>query len=380
METTVKFLSRTVHVLRSVVVFAFLAELAFGQCGSPTFLRVHHLWRVGFNEIEALAGTQVVGDFWYNWNTSVSSAEYRNGSLLHYGTASGTGDLSSVQWNDAPSSVGVGTFTTSNFHSAQCGSNYTSSSSGDSLAVVSPTISNLPYNNSLWYFGSGTPDAVPIYGGYAYQYADLTFVKNCNPGDTCSGSPSWSKVDPSGLISITSGGRLKSAAGGTCGYDSAVTATLSGWQIAEPIMVNSPEFLAAPRDPDTRQWNSGYQTWVYWVVADACSPANAVPSVALYETFGAFHNPGVISGWTDPTATGASGYNFDTYTFYDAIGAWGSYNPTPTFTSQSPPYTYNSIIKYASQSWFVGTQSVNSGRRVFLGTIEYYRDHGDSHY
>jgi hypothetical protein len=103
-----------------------------------------------------------------------------------------------------------------------------------------------------------------------------------------------------------------------------------------------------------------------------------VPSVAIREEFGTFQNPGVISGWPDPPITSASGFNYTSLIFYDSIGADGSYNPEPTFTSGSPPYTYNDIIKYGPQKWFAGSEDAGAGRQVFSGTIRYYQDHGDS--
>lgn len=78
------------------------------QCGvlsgpnTDTFLlRVHHLSRVGFNEVEALAGTQVIGPYEGNWTVYITSTETRNGGTIHSGSNSGQ-TLTGVQWNDPP--------------------------------------------------------------------------------------------------------------------------------------------------------------------------------------------------------------------------------------------------------------------------------------
>lgn len=66
------------------------------------------------------------------------------------------------------------------------------------------------------------------------------------------------------------------------------------------------------------------------------------------------------------------------YIFRDHIGAWGSYNPTPVFTPSNPPFTHNTLLKYAPQTYRVGMDTVGSGggTQVYSGTIEYYQDHG----
>ena len=335
---TEKFIQLPGRALVVLVGVAFLLPISSrAQRGSPDYLAVHHLWRVGFNEVEALAGTQVQGDYWYNWDTTVQSTERVNGEFLHAGSDSTEGNLSAVQWNDAPSGTGTGTYTTSNLHGVSCGGTSDSYSSADSLVVSLPAIDNLPYNSALWYFEPGTPGAVPVAGGYAYQFANLTFNKNCGVEDTCPGTVSWSEIDPLGQISIDSSGHLESTRGdGACSYDSAVQGGLDDWTITEPIFVNSPESLVHPQEEETLRWGTGYQTRKFWSVVDVCSWS--VPTVALYETFGVFSNPGVISGWPDPTPSSSSGYNYTTYVFYDTIGAnEASYDPSPTYTSSTPP-------------------------------------------
>lgn len=237
----------------------------------------------------------------------------------------------------------------------------------------------MPYNNSLWYFGPNTPQPVPVLGGYAYQYANLGFDKNCSANDNCAGTVVWSKLDPLELISLSSVGRLESKKEGTCVFDSTVRATLDGWQIAENILVNSPTGLIPELPDQTVPWGSdGFETRKFWRVIDACPEQFGVGSVAFREQFGMFSNPGVVSGWPNPAATSAGNFNYSTFAFIDYISAHGPYNPQPLFTSGQAPFTYNSTIKYAPQSWFVGSQMTGAGLRVFDGEIRYYRDHGDS--
>jgi len=44
-----------------------LPSPAAAQCvdGSTTIYWVNHLWRTASNNVDALAGTQIVGDYWY---------------------------------------------------------------------------------------------------------------------------------------------------------------------------------------------------------------------------------------------------------------------------------------------------------------------------
>lgn len=161
-------------------------------------------------------------------------------------------------------------------------------------------------------------------------------------------------------------------------FDSEVRATLDGWTKAELILVNPPKSLWHPRNEDTVPWNTGYQTHEYWSVADACGPpANAVPSVAFREQFGSFSDaPG--TNYPVPPITSSAGFNFGTYAWFDTIGVFGTYTPTPTFTTSQPPYTYNTVIKSGQQFWYMGSQNPGAGHLVFSGTIFFYRDHGHS--
>ncbi|MCC7341153.1 MAG: hypothetical protein IT170_08710 [Bryobacterales bacterium] len=355
-----------------------------------TFVIIRNAVRTGFNNVALSAGTQVLGPYWFNWTAFVSTTAYVDTTAIGSGQNQGNsnnpiiGNLAYISLNEQPSARGTGTYRNYNYHRSSC-------DIGDGLQLIdedwtsaflpvsTPQISQLPYNNSLWYFGPNTPQAVPVLGGYAYQFANLGFEKNCLPNDNCAGTVVWSKLDPLDLISLSSVGRLESKKEGTCIFDSTVRATLDGWQITADILVNSPTGLIPELPDQTVAWGSdGFETRKFWRVIDACPEQFGVGSVAHREQFGMFSNPGVVSGWPDPETTSASEFNYSQYAFIDHISSHGSYNPQPMFTSGQAPFTYNSIIKFAPQSWFVGSQAPGAGLRVFNGEIRYYRDHGDS--
>lgn len=374
------------------VLLCFAPPAVNGQCGIPypsagwdtQVVWGTHLWRVGFNNVESYSGVEVDGPYWYNWYKYVSASVSRNSTQLYSGAYDGFNYSYILQWNDSPSSTGTGTYQKSSYHYTSCGSYAVDDTLNASLTVNQPTIGNLPYNNGLWYFGPGTPGAVPIgSGGYAYQYAYPTFNTNCGTGDVCTGTPQWTHIG-SGYVSLSctscSSPTLTSIAAGTCNYDDGVSASMAGFSTdTTSIMVNAPKFFATAQSSATQAWNSGYQTFVYWYVKDECSSPNLVPSVAMNEQFGTFQNPGVIAGWTDPSPGNPANFNDGTYEVYDTVGAYGStWNPTPTYSQSGPPYTYNTLLKYAPQSWYVGTQTFGYGISVFSGTISYYQDHGNS--
>lgn len=391
--------SSTRRLYRLIAGFGFALVIPAtlpAQCTGPTtvHLAVHHLTRESSNSIDALAGTQTVGDYWETWDSWASSVERVGGVVLHTGSngPNDYGDIAAVEWHSAPSEVGPGTFSTSNEHKAtsMCG-NSTSYSSNDTLNVQQPTISGIWGDGGIWYLGPNTPDAVLAQNGsYYYQLFSLTFNHNCGPLDTCNDTPQWS-LDSSGnkatLSSYTGTAvTLHTADYGICQYDTGVSASIGGFQSPEyAVRVNSPEAVVSQSYLDeTVQWPgqpTGYESHVHWAVGDACTPENHIPGLPIYETFGMFSNPGVIRGWPDPPATSSSQFNYPSNetVFYDAIGAMGSGNdPVPTFTSSGPPFSYNTVLKYGLQSWFVGSTNQNSGAQVFSGTISYYRDHGKS--
>ncbi len=317
------------------------------QCvGAATqFLAHRYVKRRSLNNVESQAGTIVIGRYAENWDTAVQSTAFRDQTQTHYSVASAQNAASYVTFNDTPSSDGAGTYSNSNSHQAYCDvSPYAANIgfSSDSQAVKAPEIGNMPDSNALWYFGPGTPGAVPIHvgrrsGSYAYQYANLTYNTNCLSDDVCAGAPTWGEIDPEGAISVSSSGVPESTGGhDACSRDSVVTATLDGRQVAgEPIFVNRPVGVRRPSKPSVRTvvWRDGYRTIHPWEVYDTCG--SIIPSVALNETFGDFSKPGVVSGWPEPPESASSGYVVSDEYWEDSIGATSNtWNRTRSIPAQ----------------------------------------------
>ena len=197
--------------------------VAQNQCiGTTTQLLAHrYVKRTTINNVQSQAGTWVVGSYAGNWDTYVQQTAKYEGSQSHYGTQSIQNGPSTVTFNDTPSSKGTGIYSNSNGHVAYCDQwPYTTSigTSSDTQEVDAPEIENLPAGNgegvpSLWYF-EDAPSAVPAHvgysGSYLYQYANLTYNKNCLGNDTCNGDPTWSEQDGEGSITIDSNGKVSS--------------------------------------------------------------------------------------------------------------------------------------------------------------------------
>ncbi len=355
------------------------------------FLAHRYVKRKSLNNVESQAGTIVIGPYRENWDTEVLSTAYRDQTVTHSGAASAQNAASYVTFNDTPSSDGVGTYSNVNSHQASCDVYpYTTNIglSSDSQAVEAPTIGNMPFSSALWYFGPGTPGAVPVNvghysGSYAYQYANLTYNTNCLSNDVCDGAPTWGEIDPEGAISVSSSGVLESTGGhDACSRDSAVTATLDGWQVvSEPIFVNRPVGVrrASNQSVRTTVWRDGYRTIHPWEVYDTCG--QKIPSTALNETFGSFSKPGVVSGWPDPPESNSSGYGAASNEYWeDSIAATSNtWDPDPVYTGSAPPYTYSTlIVKTDDQKWYIGTTARGSGIKIFDGSAEWYQGHGHS--
>lgn len=281
---------------------------------TPTAILAHrYVKRTSINNVQSQAGTWVRGTYAGNWDTFVRQRAYYEGLQSHpTGTDTTQNGDATVTFNDTPSSKGTGTYSNSNYHEANCDVPpfaQSTGTSGDVQEVDAPEIENLPDSNALWYFGSGTPGAVPVNvgygGGFAYQYANLTYNKNCVFNDTCSGTPSWGENDPEGAISVSSSGVMTSTKGhANCEYNSAATATLNGWTVSTPgILVNWATGVTKPsnEDVETIRWQDsgglgdGYMTKHPWQANDNCG-SNAIPSMAINETFGIFDRFGVTTG------------------------------------------------------------------------------------
>jgi hypothetical protein len=188
-----------VFLVSVVLAMAFASGRALAQCSDSTTLHaaVHHLTRESSNSVDSLAGTQTIGDYWEKWDSYVSSTEKVGSTSLHSSSQQvGDAQIASLEWHDAPSSVGVGTFSTQNTHRArsQCGDS-TSYNSGDTLIVNKPTITG---TSGAWYLGGGSDPN----NGY-YNSAAVQGNSNCNSGDTCTATPYWSVIAGATKVSLS---------------------------------------------------------------------------------------------------------------------------------------------------------------------------------
>lgn len=81
--------------------------------------------------------------------------------------------------------------------------------------------------------------------------------------------------------------------------------------------------------------------------------------------------PGASNPWWDV------GDWANSYIFRDEVGqCCNGQNPAVELTSASPPYTYNTVYLDGSHYLFAGTLTAGDGWNIFMGTIQYFRDHG----
>lgn len=155
--------------------------------------------------MDALAGTQIVGDYWYTWAGSISSTEQVGSTTIHTGYAGvgyggnngfiADGTAAGLQWDDSPSTSGAGAYGLSNSHVAwsQC-SDYYPYSTSDSLTVNKPTMTGY---DAVWFLGA-TGQSQSGYANITYETAHT----NCGASDTCTDTPSWTATGNTSEISF----------------------------------------------------------------------------------------------------------------------------------------------------------------------------------
>ena len=366
--------------------------------------------RVSGNAIQGYVQTSLSGPCMYDWAPGVSG-EIWKGFQDQFITDSGSefwGSPGGVVWYEfettALSQWGPGTYTVWGLHRAyneglgQWAPPYVDNWDGWdgwSIGVTRPTIEGLGCNGLMWYLGSGTTERVLAQdSNYYIQAYDLTFNNNCNVGDNCPETPQWTITTDEGVpiqatLSPESGQTVKISTGpnaGNCQWKTKIKASIGGFETEEsPVLVNSPKYMVDQSWRGlgvTAPWEAGYKSYVFWSVIDACETPNAIIGLPIYETFDDFFtDDSVTSGWPNPSVTHLPHFNYlgDVYTFYDEIGANDpSYRPVPTFSSENLPFTHNTVLKSAPQTWSVGSETSPSGTQVFSGTIRYYQDHGTS--
>ncbi len=260
--------------------------------------------------------------------------------------------------------------------------------------VQRPTISGFLEGRGMWNLGPGSADPQLTWGGiYYYQSRQLTLNSNCNPSGACTATPQWhlpnnnqAQVSPtSGFTTTISKGSSR----GNCQYNNVLTADIGGFSTPEyPIVVNSPTFLVntgyngTPRE-ETDPWDNGYSTKWSLLVADACTPPNAIPPIPMNESFANVSNENGGTGYVAPPGGSWTWWDINSwdtlYTFVDNIGQSGySQDPPVTHTVDYAPYTYSTVYLDATHYFNAGSTSSGDGWGVYNGSIRYYRDHGDN--
>lgn len=393
------------RLLLCVFICLFAAPgVAPAQCSdfSTSLARVHHLRRTGGNNVEALAGTQIVGDYWYTWEAYVSSTERVGNTAIHSG-ADGVGyggndqvlaggTAAGLRWNDAPSQRGSGTYSTSNYHEAdsQCG-DFSQTNTSDTLTVNKPTVGGLPINtypgteDTLWNLGPNSANPVSTANGYTYEQSwTLTINTNCGQGDTCNDTPQWSITSSNGqlVLSTTSGSSTtirKGSSMGNCQWDTLVSVNIGGFSSdSTAFIVNSP-YQAVRELYFTEATTFGCQDHVTWQISDVCAGGgDRLTYLPLHEEFGQWTVANGTSGWTPPSATTLY-FSVDDITFEDNLVADCS-NCVPPPIYNNPPQ-YFAVLMSAPQKYYAGSATLSSGygTQIYSGTIVYYRDHADTH-
>jgi len=130
--------------------------------------------RSGSNQVWSFAQSWVSGNYATTWTATVSASTTVNGSPTHSGQNTQlSGNIATVQWYDAPSLYGSGTYAEADTHtfSDTCGDYAGPYSYNPSRTVNTPTITGA---NGAWFLGGGS-DAANAY----YNQAALTGNSNC---------------------------------------------------------------------------------------------------------------------------------------------------------------------------------------------------------
>ena len=381
------------------VLFLLLPGIVSAQtCRDSTTLFWYQgpsVFRTSTNNVQQKAAAWVTGDYYYLWSTGVTATAYKDSVARHSGSATApAGQGALIYWDDAPSSTGTGYYsvTEMTYYESPCESlirgPFTSGEQIDKPTITLPA-DGIFAPTSLWNLGPGTDNYIPT-GDYAYRQAITITVNNhCSEIDTCTDTPTWTINSPAStlVLSPTTGTSVslsKGTAMGNCKTDTPVTVSLGGFSSDSTTFgVNSPgQVVSRPELAFTENYNTGYRSNIYWAVTDVCpGGADRLTSLPYYEAFQNWQFPGVINGWGADAAESNAGFNYDPdpTVFRDQIWAFdtrGTWNPHPVWTSEDPPYTYNTIIQNAAHQYYVGTTTAPGGTRVFNGNLWHYRDHG----
>ena len=370
---------------RCAIVFALHLLMVeaplYSQCSGPTTLHlgVADLTRQSSNSVKALAGTQTIGDYWWTWDAYVASTEKVDAAVIHTGSdLVGTGEIASLQWIDAPSVEGVGTWRIDNFHDAAstCG-DYTDYTTFRTLEVLRPERPD--YSSSggpITYLGPGNSADGP------YK-ASSGLVPGATNGAT--GTPVWIYLE-SGTTSGYAHLSCTSCSATTITADNASdnclvynvqVKTSYGGLESDPMYI----FIERP-DQTTFEMRSdnpyfgGYLSQLVYKTYVMCG--QQMNDYHINETFGSTSD--VISnnwpGFTDfPADHITSGAWLDAISAVDSDpGCGGTCTPSPI----SPLSPLGSTkVERALQTWRVGSTTNGSGIAVQVNYAERFLDHGD---
>ncbi len=369
--------------LSLVLGVGFLASVSsWAQCsdGSTIHYAVDGLSRTASNNVRATIGTQVVGDYSDYWDASVSGSEYVGSTLLHSGSDSVSwggndvagygGTIAGWYWNDAPSTAGAGSYTTSSSHESDslCSDVLTTTSSA-SLTVNKPSISGY---NAVWYLGNGQNQS-----GYAYL-TYLTAVTNCGGSDTCSNTPSWTVTGNSTEISLQCSPCVNQTVTAQHRSDTFqdidITISIGGFNSDPmPFSVYAPYSIICCYAVTDSPVSDGWVSFLYLNLYDRWG--DELPGLAVNESFssGDIGDFTGFSGWSTPSANGqAAGWS----SFYDEAYAYGGCSSvTPPCEHPQTPLTSTAAM-HLLQSWQAGSANPGQGVQVRTDWLQYYVDHG----
>jgi hypothetical protein len=381
------------QILRKSNLLLFVAGIlitgyAKGQCYDDT---THtYYWsavvRAATNDVVPWADSQVVGDYWFDWEVGVSAVVKVGSTVINsdsasvgYGGNNTSGFLNlsdtgvDLYWEDAPSVYGAGTYTITSSHTytSACSDYETYDYSGaaqQTLVVYAPTVDGL---SGIWWLGGGSDPT----NGY-YNEGLLTANAHCGDDDICTDTPSWTITtggDKMSLSCMSCSNTTTTSLGASYGLgDISIQISIGGFQAdAFPYTINAPAYLTSvyPYLYDTTD-SDGFYSYIFWANVDILG--DEMTSIALNEQFGSF-SPDQANNWPAPTAGSVDSYAG--YVWADHVYvSCPACAPAPANPAGPPPT--GSAVMHASQTWFVGSSTGSVGVCVQVDTIQYYTDHG----
>jgi hypothetical protein len=355
---------------------------SWAQCSDSSTLHyaVDGLSRTASNNVRAVIGTQTVGDYSDYWDASVTGTEHVGSTLIHSGSDSVSwggndvggypGTIAGWYWNDAPSTTGAGSYTTSSSHEADslCSDVLTATNSA-SLTVNKPSISG---PNAVWYLGNGQYQT-----GYSYL-TNLTAVTNCGGSDTCSDTPSWTVSGNSSEISLQCSPCVNQTVTAQARSDSYqdidITISIGGFSSDPmPFSVYAPYSIICCYATTDSPISDGFATFLYLNLYDRWG--DNLTGLAVNESFSSGDIGDFLgfSGWSTPMAGGKpAGWA----SFYDLDFAYGGCSSvTPQCTNPQIPTLSTTAAMHVLQSWQAGSANSGQGVQVRTDWIQYYVDH-----